>query len=274
VKAVQKAGLCPAFSFSRSPLSPSRALALLLGNGMIVLYTDFGVTGPYVGQLHAVLERDAPGVTVVDLLHTVPAFDVRAGAYLLPALARDIPAGAVIMAVVDPEVGGERAPVMVRADDRWYVGPDNGLLELVWRRARQKECRDIRWRPSALAPSFHGRDLFAPVAACLARGGDVAAEPASLREVPMAQWPDDLPRIVYVDHYGNAVSGLRASALGAKTALRVNGKLLSRARVFAEVPRGTAFWYENSSGLAEIAVNQGDAAALLGLCVGTEVGIE
>lgn len=241
---------------------------------MIVLYTDFGVGGPYVGQLHAVLERDAPGVKVVDLLHSVPAFDVRAGAYLLAALARNIPVGAVVVAVVDPEVGGERAAVIVQADDRRYVGPDNGLLELVWRRAQQRTCHRIRWQPSVIAPSFHGRDLFAPVAARLVRGVDVAAEPASLRELPATQWPDDLPRIVYVDHYGNAVTGVRAGTLGAKTALRVNGKSLYRSRVFADVPRGAAFWYENSSGLAEIAVNQGDAAALLGLHVGTEIGIE
>jgi S-adenosyl-L-methionine hydrolase (adenosine-forming) len=241
---------------------------------MIVLFTDFGVTGPYVGQLHAVLERDAPGEKVVDLLHTVPPFDVRAGAYLLAALAGDIPGGAVVVAVVDPGVGGERAAVMLQADDLRYVGPDNGLFELVWRRARQRQCRRILWRPPGLAPSFHGRDLFAPVAARLVRGLEVAAEPATWRAMPAAQWPDDLPGIVYIDHYGNAVTGIRSDTLGAKSVLRVNGKLLERARVFADVPPGTAFWYGNSSGLAEIAVNQGDAASVLGLGVGTEVGIE
>ncbi len=230
---------------------------------MIVLFTDFGLNDPYVGQMHAVLAREAPGVPVIDLFHSVPAFNIRAGAYLLPAYARDFPPGTVFVGVVDPGVGGARRPVMLQADRRWYVGPDNGLFEMVRRRATEHECRVIRWRPSRLSGSFHGRDLFAPVAARLARGEIPDSEPVEI------SWPDDLAEIIHIDHYGNGISGLRAVSVSTTQAVRAGGEVLKYARVFSEVPPGTAFWYENANGLVEIAVNGGSAAARLGLRPGT-----
>jgi hypothetical protein len=232
---------------------------------MIALFTDFGVTDPYVGQLHAVLARACPGVPVIDLFHAVPSFDIRAGAYLLPALAAELPMGSVLLGVVDPGVGGPRRPVMVQADGRWYVGPDNGLFEIVARRAREPECRWIRWRPERLSDSFHGRDLFAPVAARLAGGQAVESEAGALTRPVDRAWPDDLPAILYIDHYGNAITGWRAAAIPRAARLRVAGMSLEYARVFDAAPPGAAFWYENANGLAEIAVNQGHAAELLGL---------
>ena len=101
---------------------------------MIVLFTDFGLSGPYVGQMKAVLHREAPGVAVVDLFADAPAFDPRRSAYLLAAYATEFPPPTVVLAVVDPGVGGERRPVVVEADGRRFVGSDNGLFELVWRR--------------------------------------------------------------------------------------------------------------------------------------------
>jgi S-adenosylmethionine hydrolase len=129
------------------------------------------------------------------------------------------------------------------------------------------------WRPEALSASFHGRDLFAPAAARLARG-DTAVEltrPGEIGRYP--DWPDDLPEIVYVDRYGNAMTGLRAALLSATACLAVGGRVLTRRRTFSDVPEGVAFWYENSNGLAEIAVNAGRADANLGLTVGTPVGV-
>lgn len=238
---------------------------------MIALFTDFGLSDPYVGQLHAVFAREAPGVPVIDLFHSVPDFHVRAGAYLLPAYARDFPVGTVFVGVVDPGVGGARRPVMLKADGCWYVGPDNGLFEIVKRRADEHECCMIRWRPPRLSDSFHGRDLFAPVAARLARGEMPDSEPLTL--TAFRDWPDDLPEIVYVDHYGNGITGLRAGKLNSQKALRIGGETVKYARVFSEVSSGAAFWYENANGLAEIAVNRGSAAARFGLKPGDPIGI-
>lgn len=233
---------------------------------MIALFTDFGCADPYVGQMHAVLAREAPGMPVIDLFHSVPNFNIRAGAYLLPAYVGEFPPETIFVCVVDPGVGSERRAIVLRADRRWYVGPDNGLFQVLARRASETECREIRWRPASLSASFHGRDLFAPVAAQLARGEMPEAEPALLTIMP-GQWPEDLAEIVYIDHYGNGVTGLRAGMTQFQ-AVGVGGEVLKYARVFSDVPPGQAFWYENANGLVEIAVNGGSAAQRLDFRIG------
>lgn len=241
---------------------------------MIVLFTDFGLAGPYVGQMKAALHRGAPQCPVVDLLADAPRFDPKASAYLLAAYASGFDSGSVFLCVVDPGVGGARAPLAIEADGRWYVGPDNGLMAIVARRAATLRAWHVTWRPERLSASFHGRDLFAPVAARLALGeappGN-AVEPATLVG---GDWPDDLAEIVYLDSYGNAMTGLRASGLPPQGHLSVGGHRLSAARTFSDVAPGQAFWYENANGLAEIAVNQGSAVAALGLALGQPVAVE
>ena len=240
---------------------------------MIALCTDFGLAGPYTGQVKAVLHRIAPGVHVIDLFADLPAARPEPAAYLLAAYGPWFQAGTVLLAVVDPGVGGARAAVVVEADRRFYVGPDNGLFELVLRRAGDARASEIIWRPEQLSASFHGRDLFAPVAAQLAAGTLPSGllHGTSISRFP--DWPDELPQIVYVDGYGNAMTGLRASALPAQARLRAGAHDLMRARTFSDLPPGAAFWYENSNGLAEIAVNAGRADRTLGLSVGAPVAI-
>lgn len=241
---------------------------------MIFLFTDFGAADLYVGQLKAVLHQHAPGALIVDLLHEAPAFNVRAGAHLLAALAGRIPAGSVTLAVVDPGVGGARKPVAVFAGDRWFVGPDNGLLSVVAARANKAEIFAIGWKPEGLSASFHGRDLFAPVAAMLARGDRQAAGLGKPIKLSDDLGEKDLAEIIYVDHYGNAMTGLRASGLPREGRIAVIGRSISFARVFSEVPQGEIFWYENSLGLAEIASNAASAAGKTALRVGVAVAFE
>jgi len=240
---------------------------------MIVLFTDFGLEGPYTGQVKAVLYGAAPGVPVVDLFADAPAADPKAAAYLLAAYAVWFPAGTVLLAVVDPGVGGARVPIVVESGGRWYVGPDNGLFELVRRRAGASRSWEITWQPEALSATFHGRDLFAPVAAQLARGERPPGELRAAEAGRFPDWPDDLAEIVYLDHYGNALTGLRARTLPATARLSVGERVVARARTFSDVLHGEAFWYENSNGLAEIAVNAGRADAALGLRIGSRVSI-
>jgi S-adenosylmethionine hydrolase len=240
---------------------------------MIVLFSDFGLEGPYTGQVKTVLYRTAPGVPVIDLFADAPAGKPKPAAYLLAAHGVWFPPGTVLLAVIDPGVGSARAAVIVEADGRWYVGPDNGLLELVTRRADSARTWEIHWRPEAMSASFHGRDLFAPAAGRLARG-DIPAEPPRSGEIGRhLDWPDDLPEIVYVDRYGNAMTGLRAALLPGGARLVALGRVMTRARTFSDVPAGEAFWYENSNGLAEIAVNTGRADDALGLAIGSPVAI-
>lgn len=240
----------------------------------IVLFSDFGLEGPYVGQVKVVLAREAPGASVFDLMADAPAFDAQAAAYLLAALTPYMPRDAVFVAVVDPGVGDpKRRPAAVRAGQQWFVGPDNGLFNVVAVRAADVAWFDITWEPVHLSASFHGRDLFAPVAARLARDLPVPGMQVPTSERIAAGWPQDLARVVYVDRYGNAMTGLRAAHLAPATRLRIAGATLGRGRTFADVPKQQALWYENSCGLAEIAVNGGSAAARFGLNVGSEVEV-
>jgi S-adenosyl-L-methionine hydrolase (adenosine-forming) len=235
---------------------------------MIALFTDFGSAGPYVGQLHAVLAMTAPGTPVVDLFHDIPHYDIRAAAYLLPAYAALFPPLTVFICVVDPGVGGERRPLVLEADGKWYVGPDNGLFNLVLRRARRSVVQEISWRPPTLSASFHGRDLFAPVAAALAQGVPRESHPVTLAQAEMDVWPDDLAQVLYIDGYGNGISGVRSSQIPVDRVLRVQGQAVPHARVYGDVPPGQAFWYGNANGLVEIAVNCGSARRVLGLSTG------
>jgi S-adenosylmethionine hydrolase len=241
---------------------------------MIVLFTDFGLAGPYTGQVIAVLAREAPGVPVISLFADAPAGQPRPSAYLLAAYAAWFPAGSVLLCVVDPGVGSDRRAVIVKAGERFFVGPENGLFEIVLRRAAPTQCWEIAWRPAALSASFHGRDLFAPVAARLARGESPERMARQVQPKRFADWPDDLAEIAYIDHYGNAMTGMRGAALAPGARLLCGGRTIARARTFSAVPPGAAFWYVNSNGLVEIAVNGGRAERVLGLGIGSPVAAE
>jgi S-adenosylmethionine hydrolase len=241
---------------------------------MIVLFTDFGVSGPYIGQMKAVLAREAPGVAVIDLFSDAPVHDPRAAAYLLAAYCEAFEPGDVLLCVVDPGVGGPRSACFVEAGGRVFVGPANGLFELVRRRTPGASIREITWRPERLSPSFHGRDIFAPVAARLACGASVPSVPRNGEWSRWADWPDELAEIIYIDHFGNAMTGLRAAGLRSDATLHAGGTKFPRARTFSDLPEGEAFWYENANGLAELAVNRGRADRMLGLVPGAQVIVE
>lgn len=237
---------------------------------MIVLFTDYGHAGPYLGQVQAVLHREAPGIPIVNLCADAPRQNPRAASYLLAAWTRPLLPGVVCLCVVDPGVGSwQDPPVMLNLDGRWYVGPDNGLFDVVASRAKQRICLDITWQPSQLSASFHGRDLYTPVAAGLAKGMRPPGLPRDWQ--PRLDCPDELPEIVYIDGFGNAMTGLRSGYLRRNQSMVVAGKQLQYAETFAAVSAGQAFWYENSSGLIEIAVNCGRASDQLGLKIGDAV---
>jgi S-adenosylmethionine hydrolase len=242
---------------------------------MIVLLTDFGLEGPYTGQVLAVLQQAAPGVATIPLFADAPAGKPQPSAYLLAAYAAWFPEGTVFLCVVDPGVGGERRAVIAEASGKLFVGPDNGLFDIVLRRASDARLWEITWRPPSLSASFHGRDLFAPVAGRLARGEKLSsvARPTEDRSA-VRGWPDDLAEIVYIDHYGNALTGLRGTQISAVARLKAGDRMIAPAATFSVVPPGEAFWYVNSNGLAEIAVNGGSASAVLGLEISSQITIK
>ena len=240
---------------------------------MIALFTDYGLHGPYLGQVQAVLHGHLPNEKVINLLADAPRNNPRASAYLLAAFSRAFGAapGTIFFSVVDPGVGSfQDRPVVIKADGQWYVGPDNGLFDIVYRRSSRVQCWSLDWRPETLSASFHGRDLYAPTAAMI-RKNDILGD-----EIPWEDrhgWPDDLSEIIYVDHFGNCMTGIRAEMLDTTKVIRVNGAAIAFANTFSSVPSGDAFWYRNSQDLVEIAVNGGNAAEQLNLGIGTQLMI-
>lgn len=238
---------------------------------MIVLFTDFGARDPYVGQVKARLAESAPLQPVVDLLHEVPDFNPHAGAHLLAAFAPVFPPGSVFLAVVDPGVGTPRDAVVVSAGGRWFVGPDNGLLSVVAGRSLDTRRWRIIWQPDVLSPTFHGRDLFALIAADIARGEFPAAKLAPIDSLEVEFDAGDLARVIYVDHYGNAWTGIRGVTKEARVSAA--GNVFEHGESFGFVGKGEGFWCMNSVGLLELAVNRGSAAAAYGLKVGDPVQV-
>jgi S-adenosylmethionine hydrolase len=241
---------------------------------LIVLFTDFGITGPYVGQMKSVLCQQAPTTPVIDLMHDAPTFGPQAAAYLLASLVSEFPQDSVFLCVVDPGVGSQRKPLIARINERWFVGPDNGLFNIVAQRAlghSEIKWWEIGWRPERLSSSFHGRDLFAPVAAMLANG---EAPPGQLFDISpdrLCRWPSDLEKVIYIDHFGNAMTGMRAASFDNDQIIAVGDQRLCWARTFADVAIGQGFWYENSNGLVELAVNQRRADEILRLKIGDAI---
>lgn len=246
---------------------------------MIVLFSDFGLEGPYIGQVKAVLHSKAPQVTVIDLFADAPAFDPQLGAYLLAAYAEGFPAGTVFLAVVDPGVGSDRPCVALKAGEHWFVGPGNGLFEIVARRAEERGD-GVAWHvlteiPETASPSFHGRDVFAPLAAHIHVTGSVpkTCHEALAGTLRHPDWPDDLAKVVYIDVFGNAMTGLRAAKMGGGPELFFDGKALRPAKTFSDVPLGDCFCYENANGLVEIAANSARASEKLGINLGDNVQV-
>jgi len=237
---------------------------------MIVLFTDYGLEGPYLGQVEAVLYREAPDEKIINLLADAPRQNPKASAYLLDALTTGYPENTIFFCVVDPGVGGfEDSPVVIKFDNRWFIGPDNGLFDIVVRQAEYFKCWKIHWRPENLSSSFHGRDLYAPVCAMIANGIDIPGEKVIWED--KHSWPDELNEIIYIDHFGNCMTAMKMSSVDSKQILSIGNHNIKHATTFADAKDGKAFWYENSNGLVEIAVNQGSAEEILGLTIGSAI---
>ncbi len=234
---------------------------------MILTVTDFGIGSPYLGQMRAALRSAGADCEVIDLVADLTPYRIEAAAHFLASQVAWFPRGAIFLGVVDPGVGSARCSMVLQADGQWFVGPDNGLFDVVAARASVVEKYRIEWVPEQLSATFHGRDLFAPIAAALHAGQamDGKLQPIEVEHKPSRG--EDYAGIIYFDCYGNAMTGLRAGYCSDSALLEVAGRRLSNARTFSDMPIGTPFWYCNSVGLIEVAVNQGNAQEVLQLKV-------
>jgi S-adenosylmethionine hydrolase len=260
----------------------------------ITFLSDYGYEDEFAGVCRAVIARIAPEARVIDLTHGIAPGDVRHGALALANAVPHAPAG-VHLAVVDPGVGTTRRPVAVRVagEDRILVGPDNGLLApAIDAVGGALEAVDLSASPFAaesVSASFHGRDIFAPVAARLALGASLrdAGTLISNRSLAIISLPrpivaDDhlVAHVLYFDRFGNAALDASGAdlerleiAFGAPLALELGERRLdaSYVRTFGDVPPGKALVYEDSSGRLAIAINRGDAGTKLGLAADDQV---
>jgi S-adenosylmethionine hydrolase len=239
---------------------------------VVTFLSDYGPGDEYVGVVHGVIASIAPDARIIDLGHGVPPQDVRTGARRLARSLPFVPAG-VHLAVVDPGVGGSRRAVALRAGDRWLVGPDNGLLlDAASRCGGVSAAYDVGespWRLEPVSATFHGRDIFAPVAAHLALGETPsgAFDPAGLVRLERPVASEGGAIVLEVDGFGN----LRLDAPAGTPAERVNGHAVVNARTFGDVAPGALLLYADSDGGLALAVNGGSAAELLGVRAGDEL---
>jgi S-adenosylmethionine hydrolase len=231
---------------------------------IITLTTDFGTADGYVGAMKGVILRLAgshPAPVIVDLAHDVPPGDIAHAAWVVASSTIEFPPGSIHVVVVDPGVGGARREVIVRARNRWYVGPDNGVFGYVAERCTAAYAiENVRFRAEHVSRTFHGRDVFARTAAAMASGEDPSTAGP---EIELAGWLPWGPRergagrIVHVDRFGNLITDLPEAEAGA--AIHVVGLSLPIVRTYEDVPPGQALAYIGSAGTVEIAVRDGRA---------------
>lgn len=244
---------------------------------LITLLTDFGTADGYVGEMKGVLASSAPLSHIVDIAHDVAPQDVEGARLALARYWRRFPEGTVHLVVVDPGVGGTRRALAMESEGRLLVGPDNGVLSPAMLHAGAR-CVSLPI-PASAAPTFHGRDVFAPAAAQLAIGAPLETLGAPLndpliRRTPEAVRRDDgavLGEVITVDRFGNAVTNLLALRGGA---VELDGLTLPVRRTYVDAPSGEPTALVGSSGLIEIAVRDGSAAAVLGLRRGSAVVLQ
>jgi len=259
---------------------------------IIALFTDFGTRDAYVAQLKGAILSLHPTAQLIDLTHAVGAFDVRGAAYLLDAAARYFPAGTIFVAVVDPGVGTARRPVLLATRaDKFYVGPDNGLFTRVVQREGLKAAYVLTQSAYFRLPvsaTFHGRDIFGPVAAHLARG--IAPAQFGPRLEAMVQLPYTRPQrvgetitgeILHLDHFGNIATNIPAALCadfvpGQTVACTVadHTQVMSFVETYGAGPQDQLVCLINSNDEFEIALPGGAASAQLGVKVGERVRVE
>jgi S-adenosylmethionine hydrolase len=260
----------------------------------IGLFTDFGWDDPYVAQMKGAIVTISPGARILDLTHSVSPFNVAEGAYLLDQSAEEFPAGTIFVAVVDPQVGTERDPVLIEtAKGKFYLGPDNGLMTDVIDRegfsGAWKLDKPEFFRTGSGSHTFHGRDIFGPVAAHLAEGVDPEKVGTPLPEKSLTLLPVKEPsftggtisaQVLHVDHYGNIIVNLHdgtdiSAHLKEGNLVKISfgresfsGPLV---KTYADIGKGRLLLLYGGSGLLEIGVNQGSAAKMLKVEPGTVI---
>lgn len=242
---------------------------------VITLLTDFGTADYFVGAVKGAILSVNSSVVIADITHEILPQDIAAGAFTLLAAYKTFPAGTIHVAVVDPGVGSARRPIIVSANEQFFVGPDNGLFTYINDREPSHRTfhitSDLYFRPDP-SSTFHGRDIFAPVAGALSQGvapEEFGAEITDEVRLPPLQAP---LRIIHIDRFGNCITNIMRELMQSETNLAINGRTISEFRRFYGAgDKESLFAIWGSAGFLEISVNGGSAAKVLGAKRGDEV---
>jgi S-adenosylmethionine hydrolase len=253
---------------------------------IITLTTDFGTDDWFVGTMKGVIANMNPRATVVDITHAIRSGNIRAGAFALAASYKYFPKGTVHVVIVDPGVGSKRRGIAVQTERYAFVAPDNGVASFALRGEKIKSVRILEnetYFLKLVGQTFHGRDVFAPVAAHLARGVPIAKLGPAVRNFVRLDWPEPKVlsksvegEVIYIDRFGNAITNIPAGIVERLGGGRVDifkGRkgVCAIGTHYQSVPEGQAVAVPGSSGYLEIAVNGGNASARLGLRAGDRI---
>jgi S-adenosylmethionine hydrolase len=237
----------------------------------IALLSDFGTKDWFVASMKGVILSVNPRAVIADINHDIPPGDITAGAFNLLACHASFPAGTIFVAVVDPGVGSRRAAIAVRGGGYTFIGPDNGLFSMIFDNYYTSEIRSLentRYFQKEVCSTFHGRDLFAPVAAHLSKG--VAFEklgPKRKSIIPLSTLPAAravkntiVGSVIYIDRFGNAITNISSSLASHARRIRVKGHTIPLCNCYSDVAEGKPVAVIGSCGFVEISVNRGNAA--------------
>jgi S-adenosyl-L-methionine hydrolase (adenosine-forming) len=255
---------------------------------LVTLTTDFGLADHYVGTMKGVLLSRCPGVRIIDISHEIPPFSIYSGAYTIDQVAPYFPSGTVHVIVVDPGVGTARKPLLVEALSQCFIAPDNGVLSMIIRRDKNAKAREITNRKlwlSSPSSTFHGRDIFAPIAVAVASGSVKPAEVGprltkiellpdlEAQQIKPGQWQG---KLLSIDRFGNTITNFSTAEFETIASSRFslgigNRRITKFERTFRDAPNGLCFAYFGSSGYIELAVKQQSAADVLDAAPGDPV---
>lgn len=254
---------------------------------IVTLTTDFGLKDPYVGAMKGAMLSVVRDISIIDITHLIGQGKILEGAFIMLEACRYFPKGTVHVGVVDPGVGSERKPILVETDDYFFVGPDNGLMSLAARSLGMKKAIELTerkfFRPE-VSSTFHGRDIFGPVAASLSVGADPSEFGKELGRITAL----DIPRpvaidngisgeVIYADSFGNLITNITQddiNGLGAGCEVSIAGRMLDGIKkTYSMAANGALLALIGSSGYLEVAVNSGSAAGVLKAVVGEKIKV-
>jgi len=250
---------------------------------VIALLTDFGTQDYFVGAMKGAILSINAEVKIVDITHEIPPQNLTAASFTLRACYENFPRKTIFVAVVDPGVGSNRKAILVETDAYYFVAPDNGLLSFVFDKEREFgvfELTEEKFFAEKVSRTFHGRDVFAPIAAHLSNGvqpeefGAKIKDFIRLKTIAPHKISEGLieAEITHADHFGNLVTNLKHSDLPEKFTLEIGGKIISKLQTFfAEAKKSELFMISGSAGFLEIAAFQDSAQSILRVAVGEKV---